>query len=67
MVKTVRSKWDNLTRNRAIFATDIGKSHHGHECPCTDMMMTPADAYHAVVNVTNQRLNLYKHTADLYY
>ena len=26
-----------------------------------------SDAYHAVVNVTNQRLNLYKHTADLYY
>ena len=24
-----------------FFATDIGKSHHGHECPCTDMMMTP--------------------------
>ena len=23
------------------FATDIGKSHHGHECLCTDMSVIP--------------------------
>ena len=23
-------------------ATDIGKSHHGHECPRTDMLVIPA-------------------------
>ena len=27
------------------FATDIGKSHHGHKCPCTDMLVIHGGKY----------------------